>query len=255
MKKNTIFIYIGIGLIAVLIIFFGGKTVVSKLSSSFGTKLKETTTSVATISQATLSVSAFSWDSTGGNKGNTAVLLYYPMLNIYTNKDIKTFEIKNVKLTNKIEGKHFITWPKDFKQMQDTNYYYEPTNTPQAFDKRNDEGRNFKFKVVDNPVNTNEIGKTGGVVDFRYTVWDLGNQFSYDDILNTTGKYTSGSALSYAGFKQGEINSPIEFDVVITYTDNSKGIKHFSLTTNFDEIYNQGYSFINNQNDYIGKTF
>lgn len=248
LKTTNIIVLLVIVIVVGFVIFIGSKTVFS------GSKLKETSSGTAKIIQAYAYITAWSWDSSGGSKGDTAVLQYSPMVNISTTKEIKKFEIRNVKLTNDIEGKYFITWPKHVTNG-DSNTLYEPMNNPLELNKRKNEGNSFSYKIVDSPRYRDEVSKTGGIADFKYTIWGLGNKYNYENLLNSKKSFTSGKALEYAGLRKDDVNSPIEFDVVITFVDNNKAVKHFSLTNDFAEIYEQGFSFKYNEKDYIGKEF
>jgi len=220
-------------------------------------KLVETSSGIVTITQAYVSISATGADSKegAGNKPDMAILQYSPLVNFTSTKEITKFKIQNVKLTNPINsGKTFITWPKHFAGG-DNNTFYEPMDTPQNFLNRKDEGNAFEYKVVDIARYTDEISKWGSYVDFRYTIYQLGEPIDYEGIMNRTGIYSGGKELQYAGFEKGEINSPIEFDVVIDFKDNTQAIKHFSLTSDFNEIYEQGFSFKYNSDEYVGKQF
>jgi len=256
MKKQTLFIIIiaSVVLLSLLVVLILTKGFSQSIWS--GKSLKETDSGTATITQAYVGISAWAVDMSGDNKEDTAVLFYSPLVNISTVKEIAKFEIKNVRLSEEIkDGKAFVTWPKHFKYAQDSNYYYEPMGTPVNFEQRKDEGRSFSYNVVDVAGYTDEMGKYGGYVDFRYTIYGLGNTIDYEGILNSVGTYSGSKALGYAGVNKEEIDSPIEFDVVIIYADKSKAIKHFSLTSNFDQIFEQGFSFEYNSDEYVGKEF
>jgi hypothetical protein len=222
------------------------------------TKVTETQSGQATITQAYVSVSAYGVDSNGDNNPDKATIQYSPLVNISTTKDIASFQIVNVKLTNPMSGeKVFVTWPKHYeKTAPDSNTFYEPMATKANYSAYKHEGNSFSYKVVNDVVRyTDEISKNGGYVDFRYTIYGMGNLIDYEGIMNTHKIYSGGKELQYAGFEQGELNSPIEFDVVITFTDKTKAVKHFSLTTDFAEVYQQGFSFKYNSSEYEGKSF
>lgn len=219
-------------------------------------KVTETNSGHTKITQAYVSISAFGANSAGDSIPDKAVIQYAPLVNITTKKEMSKFEIVNVKLTNPIKAeKTFITWPKHYAYGQDSNTFYEPMSTAENYLGRSDEGTSFEYKVVDNAKFADEISKMGGYVDFKYTIYGIGNKIDYYGIMNGEGIYSGGKELQYAGIKQGEINSPIEFDVVVTFKDKSQAIKHFSLTADFTEIYNEGFSFNYNSSDYVGKEF
>lgn len=256
MKKRNLFIIISVAvaLVALVVLLILTKGFTQSVGS--GKALKETESGTATITQAYVSISAWGTDMDGDGKEDTAVLQYSPLVNISTVKEIAKFEIKNVRLSEEIkDGKTFVTWPKHFKYAQDSNSYYEPMGNPVNFEQRKDEGRSFSYNVVDVAGYTDEIGKYGGYVDFRYTIYGLGKTIDYEGILNSVGVYSGGKALEYAGVNKEDIDSPIEFDVVVTYADKSRAIKHFLLTSNFDQIYEQGFSFEYNSDEYVGKEF
>jgi len=268
-KKPLIIVAIvGVLLFCCVISLFFGFKIISDSSGSnlFGSnsssgsnkiqKVNETKSSLATIKQAYVSINAFGADSTGGTKIDSAVIQYAPLVNITTTKEITKFEIMNVKLTNPIKAqKSLVSWPKHYKYGQDSNTFYESMGTNFDYVNRKDEGNSFSYNVVDVAGYSDEIGKNGGYVDFRYTVFGIGNKIDYQGIMNTQHIYSGGKELQYAGIKAGEINSPIEFDVVVTFKDKSQAVKHFSLTSDFNEIYNQGFSFTYNSKDYEGKSF
>ncbi|KKR05791.1 MAG: hypothetical protein UT34_C0002G0298 [candidate division WS6 bacterium GW2011_GWF2_39_15] len=249
--RGRILILVLIVLIGIFLLSF----VIVKIISNAG-KVVETNGQDAEVLQAYTSVSTFGYDTSGGSNYNTAGLQYSTVLNMSTSKEIAGFEIRNVKLSDEIESeKIFITWPKHFGQGKDNNTFYEDMGTKADYPNRKDEGNKFEYRVVDSAAYTDEIGVNGGVVDFRYTLFGIGNKFDYEEILDNDKVYKGGKELVYAGVKKEDIDSSIEFDVIITFTDKSKAVKHFSLNTNFDEVLNQGFSFVNNGADYIGKKF
>lgn len=240
-------------LLLIIFLIFGNKIV---KNISVGGSVKETTGSLAEVTQAYTSVSIYGDDTKGGSNYDTAVMQYSALVNITTTTEISKFEIKNVKLTNAIKAERaFITWPKHYEQGRDSNTFYEPMGSNSYYKDRKDEGRDFSYKVVDVAQYSDEISKTGGFVDFRYTVYGLGNKFNYEDILNNQKIYSGGKEAIYAGLKQADIESPIEFDVVITFTDKSKSVKHFKLSTDFKEVFEQGFSFKYISDNYVGQQF
>lgn len=250
--KKPLYLFIFIGAILLLCVV----ATITVRTFAKPEKLVDTNTGQVKITQAYVSISAYGESTTNSDYPDMAVLQYSPLVNFSTKKDMKKFEIKNVKLTNTLKGdRSFITWPKHFEQGKDNNRFYEALGVKADLLNRDDEGNSFEYKVVDTAKYTDEISKTGGFVDFRYTIYGLGNPVDYNGIMNSQNVYSSGKELQYAGLKKGDINSPIEFDVVITFVDGTKAIKHFSLTSNFDEIYDQGFSFQYNSSDYEGKEF
>jgi hypothetical protein len=131
----------------------------------------ETNTGQVQINQAYVSISVYGGSTTNDINPDMAVLQYSPLINITTKKDMKKFEIRNVKLTNKVEGKgYFITWPKHYEQGKDNNTFYEAIGEKADLLNRENEGNSFEYKVVDVANYTDEITKTGGFVDFRYNI-------------------------------------------------------------------------------------
>jgi len=255
-NKKVIFLVLGgVVLLIVSLLLIFTKAFTQPLSI-FNTTLKETSSNTATISQAFTYVAGYTGDLEEDGTPDYPVMQYSTTVNILTNKDIKKFEIKNVQLSNSIDSsREYVTWPKHFKKISSSNLFYEEMGVLSQYTDRQDEGRNFSYVVVDNPEYADEMGINGGYVDFKYTMYWDDRTFDYEGILDRDGVFNGGSVFKYGELTKVDIESPIEFDVVITYVDNSKAIKHFKLTTNFDQVAESSFSFENNSSEYVGISF
>lgn len=218
--------------------------------------VKETDSGQVEIVQAYVTVNAYPYDSDGNGTEDTAVVTYSPLVNITTQKDIKKVTVANVKVNNPVKGdSEFITWPSHYGKLESSNGYYQPMGTPIDYEAVKSSGSSFTYNIVESPSYTDELGINGGYFDFKYSIVGVGSRFDSENILNSQKVFSGGKALQYAGVKKDGIKSPISFDVIVEFEESERAVKRFSLSTNFDEVYNQGFSFENNQEEYLGKKF
>ena len=157
-------------------------------------------------------------------------LLITPVLNIELNDStskIVTARIKNITVDYKGPGNVKIIHPKHIARNQSTTFFYTPISEQTHLSTVSDEGKNIDYKVVNqySPISSSydEFGTTGGLLEFRIGIQDVGS-YNHKDIMKKTGKIESTEALKYTGVNSEDIDGKVTFTLELKL-DNKKTLE------------------------------
>jgi hypothetical protein len=240
MKKKTIII-IGVLLFLIVCIYLlvGTKKLGSGLSSSPKTTSKNADIELA--QDAYISPWVYSSDN------SRVHIRFSPNVNLsLVTEDYSitptSVEIINAGFTVKPKiGESLRLYPTDLSREESClGNYFEGCDSPLTVEELTDMGDKRTYVVSETPTTYEELPEYLGPMSFSIYLFDIGT-YDYDGILNRDGVFSGGRLLDYSGVNLSDLDSTIEFDVIVKLSDNTQISKHFKGSIDGSSLGNMGY--------------
>jgi hypothetical protein len=118
--------------------------------------------------------------------------------------------------------------------------YFEGCDNPLSIEDLVDMGDEVSYVVSETPTTYGELPEYLGPMSFSIYLFDIGT-YDYDGILNRDGVFSGGRLLDYSGVNLSDLDSTIEFDVIVKLSDNTQISKHFKGSIDGSSLGNMGY--------------
>lgn len=225
--KKYLFIIIPI-LIVIAIVF---SFIYLKNREKVDTKIKTNDSEIeklVTISQAEMSSFVFVTQESNTDHRLHINLSPFLTLNI-DEKEIKSFKITNFKATNK-DNEVILIHPTDLPvDTVSRTFLFTKEGEIKLKDIVQSEN-SIDYTVVSNVTKFNEVGDKGSISPhFGIIIKDIG-AVNYKEILDRDGVFDGAKYLEYSGISLDSIDTNIQFDINIEFTDKSKYVKRFQTT-------------------------
>ena len=150
-----------------------------------------------------------------------------PFLNfIVDEKDIKSFKISNFKGTNSTSDVILIP-PTDLSLDTLSRTFLFTTQDSITQEDIKTSAENISYSVVSTPSKFSEINSKGIVTPyFGIIIKDIGS-VNYKEIIDRDGIFDGGKYLEYSKVPLEALDTEIQFDINIEFTDGSKYNKRF----------------------------
>ncbi len=223
--KKYLFIVIPILLvIAAVFIFIYLKNRDEKGSTNIRTNNPEIE-KLVTISQAEISSFVFVTQESDTDHRLNINLSPFLTLNI-DEKEIESFKITNFKATNK-DNEVILIHPTNLPiDTVSRTFLFTVAETIKQKDIVSSEN-SIEYNVVSNVTKYNEVANKGSIIPhFGIIIKDVG-AVNYKEILDRDGVFDGAKYLEYSGISLDSLDTDIQFDVNIEFTDKSKYTKRF----------------------------
>ncbi len=249
MNKKYIIITISILILIIissLIFLLRNKEEVYKNTSD---TLKDTEKSITLLNSSIIAM-AYTDSIDKNDQVNIAITIYN---NMYSNKDIKNAQIKNIKLESKsnILKNYNILPPTDIERTTNMNFYYQPIDNNSDINTiKFSNSNNIKYvintKTDSMTLKTNEINTTNGTMEFKIFIPNIG-KYNYEEILKNNNVFESSKLLQYANITNEDLNSKISYTLYIETNDNIKHIQNIYFDIQGEKLVESG---IYNKDDF-----
>lgn len=239
MKKKTIIIVAVLFLVLCIYLIVGNREFGFGLSSSPKTTSKNVDVELAQEAYIT------SWVYSSDN--SRVHVRFTPNINLSLVSEDYTITPTSVEIINagftvepKI-GKSLRRYPTDLPiEEYCLGNYYEGCDNPLSVEEVKDMGDSGTYIVSETPTTHGELPKYLGPMDFSVYLFDIGT-YDYDEVMDRDGVFDGGSLLDYSGVNLSDLDSTIEFDVVVRLSDDTQVSKHFKGTIDGSSLGNMGY--------------
>lgn len=226
MKK---YLYIIIPILLVIAVVFS--FIYLKNRGDGGTKIKTNDPEIeklVTISQAEMSSFIFVTQESDTDHRLHINLSPFLTLNI-DEKEIKSFKITNFKATNK-DNEVILIHPTDLPiDTLSRTFLFTKEGEIKLEDIIQSEN-SIEYTVVSNVTKFNEVSEKGSISPhFGIIIKDIG-AVNYKEIFDRDGVFDGAKYLEYSGISLDSIDTDIQFDINIEFTDKSKYAKRFQTT-------------------------
>lgn len=183
---------------------------------------------LVTISQA--EISSFVFVTQESDTDHRLHINLSPFLTVNIDeKEIKSFKITNFKATNK-DNEAILIHPTELPiDTVSRTFLFTKADTIRQDDIVSSEN-SIEYNIVSNVTKYNEVTKKGSITPhFGIIIKDIG-AVNFKEIFDRDGVFDGAKYLEYSEISLDSIDTDIQFDINIEFTDKSKYVKRFQTT-------------------------
>lgn len=236
MKKYLLISVIALLVICAIVIFFFLNKSSSNLTGVVGKNNPEIE-KLVTISQAEISSFVFVTQESETDHRLNINLTPFLSFNI-EEKEVESFKIQNFKSNGEL-GKTMLIHPTELPiDTQSRTFLFTVAESIKQEDITS-KGEDIEYVVVSEVSKFNEVANMSILSpSFGIIIKDIGS-VNYKEILDRDDIFDGSKYLEYSGISLDKLNTEIQFDVYIEFSDGSKYTKRFKTTIEGEKLGNE----------------
>jgi hypothetical protein len=240
MKKKVI-IVVAVLLIVILCVYFFTRTKECGLKSSSSVKTTSKNVDIELAQDGYITPWVYSSDD------SRVHVRFSPNVNLSLVSDDYSITPTSVEIINagfskepKI-GDSLRLYPTDLPREESClGNYFEGCENTLTIEELVDMGDKGTYVVSETPTTYGELPEYLGPMSFSIYLFDIGT-YDYDAILDRDGVFNSAILLDYSGVNLSDLDSTIEFDVVVKLSNDTQVSKHFKGNIDGSSLGSMGY--------------